>query len=201
MDSTEVAAWIGGLTGVGGAVFGGAVSLAATRMSQRHETKQARIAREHEIEDAKEQRLFDLARAALDQTLLEWQSLGKIIDQYQRQHLTPEQEQDWPWERPVEEHLERIAALLHRIPDAEVRERLQRVVYVAGRDHLAGPTYRYNLTWLFVAVREGVLCTSAHLREEELPPPVGPFASNDEMVTEDDDNYLQTLNDARRSGS
>lgn len=101
----------------------------------------------------------------------------------------------------MKEHLERIEALLHRIPEAEVRERLQRVVYVAGRDRLAGPTYRYNLSWLHVAVREGVRCTSAHLREEELPPPISRFVSNDEIVTEDDYMYNESMNEARGNGS
>ncbi|MGY1502994.1 hypothetical protein ACW4TU_41570 [Streptomyces sp. QTS52] len=203
MDATVAAGWIGGLAGLGGASVGAMASIWATRNSQKHAAQQALLTREHEVADAKEQRLFELARAALDATLLEWQALGKIIDQYIRQRLTPQQEEEleWEWESPVKEHLERIEALLHRIPEAQVRERLQRVVYVAGREHLAGPTYYYNLMWLHAAVREGVRCTSAHLREEELPPPISRFASNDEIVTEDDYMHTESVNEARGSGS
>jgi hypothetical protein len=188
MDATVVAGWIGGLAGLGGAVVGAGASMWATRNGQKHAAEEARLRREHEIADAREQRMFELAKGALDATLIELHSLQKIVDRYYRVIVLPENQ--FAWREPVEEHLDRISALLHRIPDDHARRRLQRAVLVAQRNDLAGSGYGAMIVWLSVAAREAVECASAHLREQELPPPLDTFVAQDDALA----NSFRSLN-------
>jgi hypothetical protein len=195
MDSEVAAGWIGGLAGLGGALVGAAVSVWATRVTQREQARQNRENLEFEARLAREARLSELDADATEAVISELLQLDVYLF-HSTQPTTTEEVGSLAWENVIQEHLRRLQLALARIPDRTVHERLLTPIALCRRYRMAaeGPQ-RASLVDLIATLLTDMLeVAHAHRRgESELPPLPDAVTEAQQRVVEAQERWRQQI--------
>ncbi|MEU6651294.1 hypothetical protein ABZ904_18075 [Streptomyces sp. NPDC046900] len=153
---------VGLISGLGGAVIGAGGALLGAWLQQRQQAKHARQER-HET----------MARQAVDQLVTELNKLRRLVQENpSRAHRVELHEPD-AWTQSLIECRDHISMAVLRLPDAELRDRINDATYVldAGEETYESLNFRRPALGFEVDLlcREAMAALGSYLREETLP--------------------------------
>ncbi|TJZ98992.1 hypothetical protein [Actinacidiphila oryziradicis] len=156
MDPTEMAGWIGGVSGVVGALAGASASIWTTFLVQRKQAAQA-----------KDERLEEQERTAVSDAMTELYQLRTIPNEWGSE----DREEHRTYEAEADNRIQRIQLSLLLVRDPAARQRLETIAYVVSRWHRAD-TLRGQRRWIQSTAQFGLECLAVYARgEDEMPEP------------------------------
>ncbi|MFD8078245.1 hypothetical protein ACFV3E_36960 [Streptomyces sp. NPDC059718] len=185
MDSTQMAAWIGGGAAVVGAVVGGGTSILASTKAQKGQME----ALKQQAADEEQARRADKEEAAASEAL---RQLFLIRQQLRnRPHRESEMSE---WEKTLGQLTLQMETGLPRLLDRELRDRIASVVDAMSYTHeLIEPGRGGSWRLPERVCAHGLLCLGTAVRHEPLPAK-DQYMERAEVVVE---NYKQELEDER----
>ncbi|MFI6347270.1 hypothetical protein [Streptomyces sp. NPDC050560] len=152
--NTEIAT---ALVGLGGAVIGAAASVAATWLTLRHQSQEAKNAR-----------LYEIGRLAAEEALSELIQLQQFLETVS---LPIGPAVRHPWEDSAMGHLRRSVLAMARIPGEAIVPRVQLSYDLARAYRYGGPRHFLRVRWMRWAVEDLIAVMLEYIRQAELPDP------------------------------
>ncbi|MBQ0969205.1 hypothetical protein KBY91_15355 [Streptomyces sp. RK23] len=150
---------LSGLIGFGGALVGGAASFGGVWLTLSHQRKQAR-----------ETRLLEIGQAAADKALAELIALEEFLGSLRDNEVVAETDERLPYLSTAAGHLKNVELAITRIPDREVRDRVNGALYLTRRYRAAGPRHYFVVRWIRELTQDMIEILSAYIRHDALPP-------------------------------
>ncbi|MFF0649370.1 hypothetical protein ACFYVV_37855 [Streptomyces tendae] len=148
-----------GLIGFGGAIVGGAASFGGVWLTLSHQRKQAR-----------ETRLLEIGQAAADKALTELIALGEFLGSLRDNEVVAETDERLPYLATAVRHLKNVELAVTRLPDQDVRDRVNGALNLTRRYRAAGPRHFFVVRWLRELTQDMIEVLSAYVRHDTLPP-------------------------------
>ncbi|MFJ4276281.1 hypothetical protein ACIP29_37725 [Streptomyces coelicoflavus] len=160
MIAVQTETLVGLISGLGGALIGGAASFGGVWLTLSHQKELAR-----------EARLLGIGQVAADKALNELIALGTFLETVAGNDVvTAHTDERPPYLNTVFKHLRDVGLAVTRIPNLGVRERVTLILQLANRYRAAGVRHLFAVRWFEELRQDMVDALSAYIRDEALPP-------------------------------
>ncbi|MFK4547367.1 hypothetical protein RKD29_006963 [Streptomyces tendae] len=151
---------VGLISGLGGALIGGAASFGGVWLTLSHQKDLAR-----------EARLLEIGQVAADKALNELIALGAFLETVGGNDVvTAHTDERLPYLDTVFGHLKNTDLAVTRIPNRDVRKRVTLHLQLANRYRAAGVRHYFAIRWFGELRKDMVDVLAAYIRDDALPP-------------------------------